>query len=129
MPERTWGGEIMGAWVMAPCWRSSKVISPPAIESDDPLAPHCGSAPGHAPVSYAPGFFETFCIAPPHLATGPAGAHSNAQNSHSLSVLGCQTTRCLSVPFAGCALGGIGTSRHAACNGFSRLSGLFRVNL
>ncbi len=56
-----------------------------------------------------PGLVETPRIAPAAPACQPSGSSAIFQNSHIVSVAGCQTTMCLSEPAAGRAPTGIGT--------------------
>ena len=84
-------------------------IRPPSKGRLVAVAPQyrvCGSSRGRV---------ETRVMRPPHDRVPAVGLSSSArQNSHIVSVEGCQTTRWPSVPAAGCALSGIGTDWNAA---------------
>src|SRR5689334_15476921 len=105
---------IASACSILPCSRSSRVIRPPARESEEAVPPHWVVAPGQDPGPYAPSLVETCSIAPPQGALQTPFSWLRCQNSQSLSVLGCQTTRWRSLPAAGSASGGSGTAVQAA---------------
>ena len=68
-------------------------------------------APGWMPLGSKkkPRLRETPVILPPHCAVHVPCVFSATQSSHMVSVAGCHTTRCLSLPAATCASRGSGT--------------------
>src|SRR5215217_1808093 len=93
---------------MCPARSSSSRIRPPRKGMLVAVAPHVLGL-----VKY-PGLVDTLDIRPPHRACHPSHRLAAIQNSHIVSVEGCQTTIVPSVPAAGWAPAGIGTRSQAA---------------
>ena len=64
---------------------------------------------------------------PPQRACQPSAFWLASQNSHIVSVAGCQTTMCASLPAAGLAPAGIGTCSKACWSGADVVSSLTRT--